>query len=88
MDRENLNKALELNKDILTHIDRSIHDRNQELRLLDIYHKMDARSTAVYDKVKKFKVNLDVPPLPQPRHLNYVIHGLILNVVSESGSPR
>lgn len=56
LDKENLLKALDLNKEILRHIDTSIHNRNQELRLLEIYNKMDARSTAVYDKIKKFKV--------------------------------
>lgn len=56
LDKENLGKALELNRDILNHIDASIHNRNQELRLLEIYSKMDARSTAIYDKIKKFKV--------------------------------
>lgn len=55
-DREQLNKAQDLNKQILEHIDAAIHNRNQELRLLEIYNKMDARSTALYDKIKKFKV--------------------------------
>ncbi|XP_067932612.1 rho guanine nucleotide exchange factor 2-like isoform X3 [Watersipora subatra] len=54
-DRETLHKGLDLNKEILDHIDVSIHSRNQELRLMEIYNRMDARSMAVYDKTKKFK---------------------------------
>ena len=57
-DKETLHKALDLNKEILHHIDMSIHNRNQELRLIEIYSKMDSRSTAVYDKIKKFKVSI------------------------------
>ena len=54
-DHELLTQALALSKEILQHIDNQIDARAKEQRLIEIFNKVDARSSAMY-RGKKFKV--------------------------------
>jgi hypothetical protein len=54
-DRENLNRALTLVKNILTDINYQVGRYEKEQRLLQIYHRLDVKSTAWF-KGRKFKV--------------------------------
>lgn len=49
-----LKKALDLVKDILVNINAQVAEKEREQRLLEIYHKIDAKSSALY-KEQKFK---------------------------------
>ncbi|CAH1796674.1 unnamed protein product [Owenia fusiformis] len=53
-ERENLQSSLMYAKQILDAIDERIDARDRELRLQELYHKMDPRSFTIY-KGKKFK---------------------------------
>ncbi|KAK3599339.1 hypothetical protein CHS0354_009832 [Potamilus streckersoni] len=53
-DRENLSRALELSKEILQSVDEQVADYERQMRLQEIYQKMDSKSTSVY-RGKKFK---------------------------------
>ncbi|KAF0298732.1 Rho guanine nucleotide exchange factor 18 [Amphibalanus amphitrite] len=50
----NLTKALQLVKEILVDVNAQVAEKQKEARLLEIYNKIDAKSTAFY-KGKKFK---------------------------------
>ena len=54
-DHELLTQAVALSKEILQHIDNQIDARAKEQRLIEIFNKVDARSSAMY-RGKKFKV--------------------------------
>ncbi|KAG0723984.1 A-kinase anchor protein 13 [Chionoecetes opilio] len=49
-----LKRALELVKEILVNINAQVAEKEREQRLLEIYHKIDAKSSAIY-KDTKFK---------------------------------
>lgn len=53
-ERENLNKALELVKDILSSVNNQVEEYEREQRLSDIYNRTDARSSALF-RSRKFK---------------------------------
>ncbi|KAK2188372.1 hypothetical protein NP493_134g03014 [Ridgeia piscesae] len=54
MDSKLLEQALLLARDILNSVDRQVDAREKEHELIEIYNKLDARSSALY-KSKKFK---------------------------------
>ena len=56
MDSKLLEQALLLARDILNSVDRQVDAREKEHELIEIYNKLDARSSALY-KSKKFKVS-------------------------------
>lgn len=56
MDIKLLEQALLLARDILNSVDRQVDAREKEHELIEIYNKLDARSSALY-KGKKFKVS-------------------------------
>ena len=56
MDSKLLEQALLLARDILNSVDRQVDAREKEHELIEIYNKLDARSSALY-KGKKFKVS-------------------------------
>ena len=62
-DHELLTQALALSKEILQHIDNQIDARAKEQRLIEIFNKVDARSSAMY-RGKKFKVLIAEMILP------------------------
>lgn len=49
-----LKRALDLVKEILVNINAQVAEKDRDKRLLEIYHKIDAKSSAVY-KEQKFK---------------------------------
>ncbi|XP_023217432.1 A-kinase anchor protein 13-like isoform X3 [Centruroides sculpturatus] len=51
---EELTQALNLIKEIIHHVDAQVAEKDKEQRLLEIYNKVDAKSTAFY-KGKKFR---------------------------------
>ncbi len=54
VDLEALHLALHLARDILNYVDSQVDARDKELRLIEIFNKLDARSSAMF-KGKKFK---------------------------------
>ena len=56
LDREALEQALELTKDVLKYINAQVDTYEKKQRLIDIYHKMEVRSYSLY-KGKKFRVS-------------------------------
>ncbi len=56
-DKELLKHSLSLTREVLNYIDAQVDAREKEQRLIDIYNKIDARSSAMY-KGNKFKVGL------------------------------
>ena len=56
VDSKLLDQALLLARDILNSVDRQVDAREKEHELIEIYNKLDARSSALY-KVNKFKVS-------------------------------
>ena len=62
VDSKLLDQALLLARDILNSVDRQVDAREKEHELIEIYNKLDARSSALY-KVKKFKVGWSNGPL-------------------------
>ena len=55
-DKDRLLQSLRYAKEILADVNRQVGAYEREQRLLEIYNKVDARSTAVF-KGKKFKVS-------------------------------
>ena len=53
-----LQRSLLLSRDVLNSIDRQVDGRQKEQQLIDIYNKLDARSSALF-RAKKFKVSAD-----------------------------
>ena len=57
LDYERLKQALILTRNILTYIDGQVDAHAKEQRVIEIYNKLDARSSATY-RSKKFKVKM------------------------------
>ncbi|KAG8189087.1 hypothetical protein JTE90_028633 [Oedothorax gibbosus] len=54
LETENLHKAYKNIKDIVEHVNSAVAEKDRETRLLEIYNRIDAKSTAFFRK-KKFK---------------------------------
>lgn len=53
-DKELLVQAVNLSRETLSYVDSQVDARAKEMRLIEIFNKLDARSSATY-KSKKFK---------------------------------
>ena len=71
-DRESLVQALDLSKDILQNVNEQIAVSERQMRLNDIYARLDGRSYATH-RGKKFKVSLV--------HCNYLTGKSIIVII-------
>ena len=77
-ERELLNRALGLVKEIILSVNRQIDARLKEIRLAEIYDRLDPKSLAIY-RGNKFKVRICTMFVCEPTLMPHVLECFKLN---------